>query len=246
MDLASVVSASDNELRNLIAMARNVFRQEVLTSKKLMQRFVDDFLNSVMFIDASDALSKNAHNRAYHIIEELLRNRSDLVSKYFADDVFDEQSFDRLLNEFNTTYQSQIRMGSNQAVHRFQSAFNEAQIMTLCRYINLLNVFSHVMYEHEVAAFFEGRPITIPMSCNNRTLARLFSELSRHNFITSRWASVIETNRLVKCPRSDRFIRHSDLSTALCCSLTTEYEANHQNDLANIRQMISILKSEKK
>ena len=64
--------------------AHELYQSEVIGYGKLYERYVTDFLNSHTYTDRVDAAGMNEHKKNFHIMEELLTVREDLVQKYFT------------------------------------------------------------------------------------------------------------------------------------------------------------------
>ena len=65
-------------LFRLVKQAHETYSSEVLTRKKSYRRFVLDFIHSKQYHDATDAWSKNEHQKNYCIVSELLENHEKL------------------------------------------------------------------------------------------------------------------------------------------------------------------------
>lgn len=59
-------------LFRLVYQAHEVYKAEVLTHRKCYRRFMLDFIHSTQYHDATDAWSKNEHQKNYCIVSELL------------------------------------------------------------------------------------------------------------------------------------------------------------------------------
>ncbi|MCD8032498.1 MAG: hypothetical protein LUF85_17175 [Bacteroides sp.] len=80
------------------------YKSEVVSGSKSYERFVRDFCNENIFLVAKSAEQLNEQNRNYNIIQELLSQRQDLVSKYFSSSSFSVEDFRKINKEFNTTH----------------------------------------------------------------------------------------------------------------------------------------------
>ena len=87
-------------LFRLVEQAYVSYKEEVATRQKSYRRYVLDFIHSKRFHDATDAWSKNEHQKNYHTVIELLRKHERLVRKHFDHDILDENGISTLLNEF--------------------------------------------------------------------------------------------------------------------------------------------------
>ena len=86
----------------MVEQAYVSYKEEVVTRQKSYRRYVLDFIHSKRFHDATDAWSKNEHQKNYHTVIELLRKHERLVRKHFDHDILDENGISTLLNEFYT------------------------------------------------------------------------------------------------------------------------------------------------
>ena len=77
-------------LFRLVYQAHEVYKAEVLTHRKCYRRFMLDFIHSTQYHDATDAWSKNEHQKNYCIVSELLENHEKLVCQYFSQSTLDE------------------------------------------------------------------------------------------------------------------------------------------------------------
>ena len=87
-------------LFRLVEQAYVSYKEEVATRQKSYRRYVLDFIHSKRFHDATDAWSKNEHQKNYHTVIELLRKHERLVRKHFDHDILDENGISTLLNEY--------------------------------------------------------------------------------------------------------------------------------------------------
>jgi hypothetical protein len=243
-DDALTAKLVDTELNMLLERAHRRYQNEVLTSKKLYQRYVADFVNGITYTDATAAFMKNCHNVCLHIMKELLYERVDLVREYFTRPI--AGGYRELLCKFNTTTFTHHHK-AEPVQKTFQINFSEAQYEILQQYMSQLKLFCATLTMEEVKIFFDCRQLRPrPKSSNNRTLAKFFSMLSHAHFITGEWAAAIDINKLIEKPNSTKTLRHTDLSSALTASHTKDYEANHRDDLNLLREMIKALQANTK
>lgn len=143
--------------------AHELYQSEVVRDHKLYNRYVNDFLNSHMYIDCVDAAGMNEHNKNFHIMEELLTIREDLVQKYFAKEKLCDADYSIMHQEFNTTLQSpnsEVFIASEplpaafSSKPNFQCSFNSTQIRLITHSVNETHLFSPDVSETEMKAFF--------------------------------------------------------------------------------------------
>ena len=89
-------------LFRLVEQAQVSYKEEVATRQKSYRRYVLDFIHSKRFHDATDAWSKNEHQKNYHTVVDLLKNHEKLVRRYFDQETFDGIGVSMLLDDFYT------------------------------------------------------------------------------------------------------------------------------------------------
>lgn len=189
-----------------------------------MNRYVSDFLNNHTYTDRVDAAGKNEHRKNFHIMEELLTIRKDLVQKYFAKEKLCDCDFSIMHQEFNTTQQFSISdisstSGSIQVVDApkpdFQCCFNSAQISLITHSFNEVHLFTSNVSEAEVKALFVCSLKHPLKSTCNRRVAFFFDVLCEHKLISARWQHIIDKNKLILSSTKNALLNSSKLSTAL-------------------------------
>lgn len=205
-------------------VAYELYQSEVIRGGKLYNRYVSDFLNSHTYTDHVDAIGKNEHKKNFHIMEELLTIRKDLVHKYFAKGKLCDSDFLIMHQEFNTTQQFSIfdisnTSGSIQVVDTpkpdFQCCFNSVQIRLIMYSANELHLFTPNVSEAEVKALF-ACSLKYPLkSACNRRVALFFDVLCEHKLISTRWQRVIDKTGLILSSSKDALLNSSKLSSAL-------------------------------
>lgn len=143
--------------------AHELYQSEVVRDHKLYNRYVNDFLNSHTYTDCVDAAGMNEHKKNFHIMEELLTVRKDLVQKYFTKEMLCDSDYSIMHQEFNTTQQSlnsEIFIASDSlpvtfiSKLNFQCSFNSTQIRLITYSVNETNLFSPDASETEMKALF--------------------------------------------------------------------------------------------
>ena len=208
----------------LYKAAHELYQFEVIGYGKLYNRYVSDFLNSHTYTDRVDAAGMNEHKKNFHIMEELLTIRKDLVHRYFAKEKLCDSDYSIMHQEFNTTLapsNSEISIVSDSlpvaltTKPDFQCYFNSIQIRLLIHSINEVHLFFSDVTEVEVKALF-ACCLEYPLkSACNRKVAFFFDALCKYKLISTRWQNVIEKNRLILSSAKNIFLNSSKLSTAL-------------------------------
>lgn len=205
-------------------VAYELYQSEVIRSGKLYNRYVSDFLNSHTYTDRIDAIGKNEHKKNFHIMEELLTIRKDLVHKYFAKEKLCDSDFLIMHQEFNTTQQFSIfnisnTSGSIQVVDTpkpdFQCCFNSVQIRLITHSFNEVQLFTSNVSEAEVKALFACSLKHPLKSACNRRVAFFFDALCEYKLISARWQRVIDKTGLILSSSKDTLLNSSKLSSAL-------------------------------
>lgn len=204
--------------------AHELYQSEVIGNGKLYHRYVSDFLNNHTYTDRVDAAGMNEHKKNFHIMEELLTVRKDLVLRYFAKENLHYSEFLVMHQEFDTTqrspdYEKSIVSTSFPASITskpdFQCFFNSVQISLIAHSANEARLFTSDVSESEVEALFTGCLKNPLKSACNRRVAFFFDALCKYKLISSRWQHVIDKNDLILSSAKDVLLNNSKLSTAL-------------------------------
>lgn len=212
------------ELWILYKIAHRLYQFEVIGSGKLYNRYVSDFLNIHTYTDRIDAAGMNEHKRNFHIMEELLTIRKDLVQKYFIQEKLCDSDYAIMHQEFNTTQQlsdSEVSIVSDlfpvtlTSKPNFQCCFSSVQISLIAHSANEVHLFTPDVSETEVKALFACCLKHPLKSMCNRRVAFFFDALCEYKLISARWQHVIDKNRLILSSSKNTILNSSKLSTAL-------------------------------
>lgn len=204
--------------------AHELYQSEVIGGGKLYNRYVNDFLNSHAYTDRVDAVGKNEHRKNFHIMEELLTIRKDLVHKYFAKWKLCDSDYSIMHQEFNTTQlspNSDVSSTSDllpivfSSKPGFQCYFTSVQISLITHSANEDHLFSPDVSETEVKALFTCCLKHPLKSACNRRVSFFFDALCGYKLISARWQHVIDTNGLILSSAKNVLLNSSKLSTAL-------------------------------
>lgn len=204
--------------------AYELYQSEVIGDGKLYNRYASDFLNSHTYTDRVDAAGMNEHKKNFHIMEELLTVRQDLVQKYFVKKNLHYSDFLVMHREFNTTEQppnseKSIILGSSPARSAFnpdfQCCFNSEQISLITHSVNEVHLFTSDVSETEVEALFTCCLEHPLKSACNRRVAFFFDALCEYKLISTRWQHVIDKTGLILSSTRNVLLNSSKLSTAL-------------------------------
>lgn len=178
-----------------------------------------------MYTDCMDAAGMNEHKKNFHIMEELLIIRKDLVQKYFIKEKMCNSDYLIMHQEFNTTQlssNSEISITSTSlqvpisSKLNFQCYFNSTQIRLITYSVNETHLFTHDVSEAEVKALFACCLEHPLKSVCNRRVAFFFDALCEQKLISTRWQHVIDKNRLILSSSGKSVLLNSSkLSTAL-------------------------------
>ena len=166
----------------------------------------------------------NEHKKNFHIMEELLTIRKDLVQKYFAKEKLWNFDYSIMHQEFNTTQLSPNSDASSASCllpiefpskPDFQCSFNSIQIKLITYSANEARLFSPTVSEAEVKALFACCLEHPLKSACNRRIAFYFDALCEQKLISTRWQHVIDINGLILSSAKNVLLNSSKLSTAL-------------------------------
>lgn len=166
----------------------------------------------------------NEHKKNFHIMEELLTIRKDLVQKYFAKGKLSDSDYSIMHQEFNTTQlssNSEIPIASETlpvavtSKSDFQCYFNSSQIRLISYSVNETHLFTPDVSEAEMKAFFSCCLEHPLKSVCNRRVAFFFDTLCEYKLISPRWQHIIDKNGLILSSVKNTLLNNSKLSTAL-------------------------------
>lgn len=201
--------------------AHELYHSEVIGNGKLYHRYVNDFLNSHTYTDRVDAVGVNEHKKNFHIMEELLTVRQDLVQRYFIKENLHYSDYLVMHREFNTTPTPErpivVGLFPARPVSRpdFQCCFNSVQISLITNIANEVHLFSSEVSEAELKALFACCLEHPLKSACNRRVAFFFDALCKYKLISTRWQHVIDKNGLILSSANNALLNNSKLSTAL-------------------------------
>lgn len=213
-----------NELWMLYKAAHEIYQSEVIGNGKLYNRYVSDFLNSHTYADCIDAAEMNEHKKNFHIMEELLTIRKDLVQKYFTKEKLCDSDYITMHQDFNTTQQlsdsgvsiiSGILPVTFNSKPDFQCYFTSVQISLITHSANEVHLFTPDVSEAEIKALFACCLEHPLKSASNRRVAFFFDTLCGYKLISVRWQHVIDKNGLILSSAKNAILDSSKLSTAL-------------------------------
>ena len=180
---------ADKDLRDLFSEAHSRYKKEVIDGGKDYFRFVDDFVFGHQFYLAHDVDEANARGVNVRRIGSLLRDRRDLVEKYFSCSAFGSDDFSAMFNDFNrgTAYVP----ASGVKTLNFGGALSAQQTAAIASIANGLHIFRQEVSAEDMADLFSQSPHIRLVSANNRRLAVLFDALSCERLIDGDWQKVI-------------------------------------------------------
>lgn len=239
-------------LCEFVRKSHRLYREEVMTGKKVYDNYVRDFLSGHFFHDATDAISKNSHLVNFNRMKDLLESRRDLVKTVFELSELDENMIEALIVAFNTMSDLEssttpppdaeydygddlLQIPSDTS---FEHCLTPDSLNLIARCANEVKLFKETLTFDDVRDLFSDTPRRI-FNCNNtRLLAFLFNELLKRNLITSNWKIVIE--------RRGNILRHSGdgqpvssnvLRVSLNHVLTHEYNSKMKKILVMLSQL---------
>lgn len=241
LGLVATQSIRVNSLYNLLLKLHFKYRKDVLCDGISYSRFANDCCNESLFIDMRGVRTVkelNERNKNYNIIVELLQQRSDLVTKYFAQEYFSYEDFLELSKEFNSDIeQTKIvptdelsisnttllsypveEIGEPKKIvgdpNPFKCSFSPKEIELLTTCINEAHIFTTSITPAILKDFFSCTLNGVLKSNNNRLLAYLMMQLSNYDYISRNWQSVIACQEMIYKRRKDEYLTKNDLSTA--------------------------------
>lgn len=215
-DLSTSPVAIDEQLFQLLLEASLTYQTEVIQHNKLFHRYAEDFINMHTYIDATDAASKNLHNRNLHIIKNLFRDNEPLVREYFNSS-FSLSAATSLMNTFDTiaavTYDKTGQ--TSQALPDFGYTFNTRQLRIIHHFAKEYHIFKITPSLQDIKDLFTCKLQEPLQAANNGHVALMFSELYKAHTIGHNWQYIIESRRLIYSSKSLKPLSSNALSSGL-------------------------------
>ena len=214
-------------LFRLVKQAQVSYKGEVVTREKSYRRYVLDFIHSKQFHDASDAWSKNEHQKNYYTVVDLLRNHEKLVRRYFEQETFEEINISMLLGDFYTADQQEVdipiksdRTDSgnfelNDSNFSFKPLLDRHTLDLIVQLANEVSLFKEVLNADNVANRYASDTLQTVTSRNNTKLVLLLDKLASHDVISYNWQSVIAKKRLIISSSGKKCLNQHDMSSTL-------------------------------
>ena len=213
----------------MVREAHQTYVAEVMNLGKRYERFAEDFLNSNLYHDAEDALSKNQHAKNYAIIKGLLL-RKELVQKYFVASDLKDEDIKHLLNIHDTTAPpslSVLSINRTDSGHSLPAIFvsgsssdfkpnipSEA-IDLIVHCVNEAGLFREKVSQQDMLSFFSCATDKKFISSNSRLVAMFFDGIAEKCYITDAWQHVIEQHQLIISSSGKKLLTAKDLSSSL-------------------------------
>ena len=174
--------------------------------------FSEDFINSRTYHDSEDAASKNDHMVILGRIRTLLQHE-EIVKRYSKKHHTMENFYscmeDLLIREQTAERSTAID---------FQCDFTPSTISVITEAANSIHLFTADVTEDDMHRLFnECRPKAFPAlrSNNNQFIAYFFASMDGKGLVAHNYQKVIDTNRLIQAPKSDRWLTAHNLACAL-------------------------------
>lgn len=242
-------------LFRLVYQAHEVYKAEVLTHRKCYRRFMLDFIHSTQYHDATDAWSKNEHQKNYCIVSELLENHEKLVCQYFSQSTLDETQIKKLLDTFNTSehLQTKSRIQSFQNSRQseqpplpdsYEPLIDKDTIGLIVQLVNEVGLFIEQLDVNDVITRYERAMLNPVTSKNNTRLVLLLDKLAMHDIIPYDWQSVIAKKQLVRSSSGKKFLNQHDLSSTLNRIKDIQPSISEKKFFATIDRYIKLIKGQ--
>lgn len=237
----------------MVEQAYVSYKEEVATRQKSYRRYVLDFIHSKRFHDATDAWSKNEHQKNYHTVIELLRKHERLVRKHFDHDILDENGISTLLNEYYAIDLpgTALESGCGDSGNAMQNGQESNIRLPLDRYTldlivqlaNEVGLFKEKLDADDVAARYATDTLRTMTSRNNTRLVVLLDKLASSGIIPYHWQAVIAKKKLVVSSSGRKYLDQHDMSSTLNRSKETPPSISEKHFLAIIDKYIRKIKS---
>lgn len=210
---ANTAFNAEEDLRDLFMEAYREYRNDVIGNGKDYARFFDDFIFGHQFYAAANVDEGNARSVNIHKIDTLLRERKDLVEKFFSSSTFGPSDFIAMLNDFDKGLPA-TETTAGEKRPNFECVLSDTQAAAIASIANDLNIFREKVSGKDMANLFSPSPDIRLCSSNNRKLAVLFDALAEDNLINRDWQKVIAATGIITSSANTP-LTQSKISSAL-------------------------------
>ena len=226
-------------LARLVSRARNEYHKEVLGGRKSYQRYAVDFISSIVYHDAKDALSRNSHHCNVKRMEAMLADQPFAVH-YFEMKEFSNEAIEEMIRNFflssppppSSHEMSEILAAADvAAVQECPSKRDYASLIVHCA--NKAGVFVETLDDKHIDAFFAGNPISV-RSKNNKLTAFFFDYLATSGVIIRNWQKFIADHELIISSGGTKRMEQGGFSTPL----SRINEKKMTDDVLTVRNII--------
>lgn len=173
-------------------------------------RFTEDFINSHTFHDSPDSASRNDHRVILSRISTFLANEH-LVMRYsqkeLSEENFVECMEDLLLKPVADTFNDFVD---------FKCHFCQNAVSIITEAANSIPLFKEHVTQAEMENLFnECRVMSSLTSYNNQHLAYFLCQMDSYGLIARNYQYVIEYNKLILSPKSQKSLTAHNLACAL-------------------------------
>ena len=192
--------------------AMSFYRLVVVDYNIHYQSFADDFINSRIHHDFTDADSKSDHSVILGRIRKLLQYE-ELIKKYYNRPLTEENFISCMYDLMVNVKQTTSNLG-----HNFQCHFNRKTINVITEAVNSIGLFKEEVKAKDMDRFFnECKSNVVPAfhSRNNQHIAYFLNQMDSYGLISRNYQYVIEVNRLIIGPKTGKLLTAHSLTCAL-------------------------------
>ena len=217
-------------LSRLVSKARNEYQEEVLTGRKSYRRYCNDLLASIVHHDATDAWSRNEHDKNLRAVTDLLTLHRHLVEYYFGRAAFSAGDYQELMERFNkedspnplptavaAAAMPNTSPGERPAVKRICAdiRLGDQVISLIVHCANEAELFSDVLTREHFEAYYNGEPLTALRARKNTHVVLFFKMLEDNGLIQRNWQHIIANEKLVVSSSNKGFLTKAVMSSTL-------------------------------
>ncbi|MBU3809936.1 MAG: hypothetical protein H9802_16275 [Candidatus Phocaeicola faecipullorum] len=242
-------------LFRLVKQAYELYKTEVIPNKKSYRRYMLDFIHSTRYHDATDAWSKNEHQKNYYTVVALLREHEELAHKYFVRPTLGKVEISLLLDEFYAADLPQRESASacKESPNRHVASpgniikplLDRHTIDLIVQLANEVNLFKEQMNADDVASRYMAGTLQPVTSRNNTRLVILLDKLAMYEIIPYNWQAIISKRKLIISSSGRKFLNQHDLSSTLNRVKDTQPGLSEKKFMSVIDGYIERIKSRK-
>lgn len=224
----------------LLIEAQKEYKQKIIGSKITINVFADQFYSNHRNISAITPEVLNRHESALNLMNILLKERKDIVKRYFAKRQINEADIDEIMQMLQTGSYSDSGIIYDESIpdqikHTIYDS--EWRIITNC--VNEANLFTQEVSIEQIKSLFMCKPTEQLYTSNLETLCYFFQKLHVADYI-KKWQTKLAKSNAIISASTMRPITAHNMSSILSRHRSNGREVINQVVIDNLIHQLDI------